>query len=50
MKQMYTRHRFLASTMNLVFADQDMRGLIKIQNIALVTHSLLDPVSSMKSS
>lgn len=34
-KQMCTAHRFLASTMDLVFAGQDMKGLIKIQNIAL---------------
>lgn len=49
-KQMCTAHRPLASTMDLVFAGQDMKELIKIQNIALVTHSLLDPVSSLKSS
>lgn len=49
-KQMCTAHRFLAPTMDLVFAGQDLKGLIKIQNIALVTHSLWDSVSSLKSS
>lgn len=49
-KQMCTAHRFLAPTMDLVFAGQDLKGLIKIQNIALVTHSLLDSVSSLRSS